>query len=89
MRYPPLVARVRIGTPARSFPLWIPIVLVWAPLLVLLAPFVLLAMLVALVTAWRWSFLALVRGLWTTFCEIRGTRVDLETDHRRVWIALD
>lgn len=89
MRFPPLVARIRIGGPARSFPLWIPIVLVWAPLLVLLAPFLLLALLVGLAAAPRWSFLALARGLWDALCEARGTRVDFQANERRVSIALD
>lgn len=89
MRLPPLVARIRIGTPARSVPLWVPIVLVWAPLLVLAAPLLLLALLVALVVAPRWSFLTFARGIWDALCEVRGTRIDLQGDHRRVSIALD
>ena len=89
MRHPPLVARVRIGTPARSHALWLPIVLLWAPLLLLLAPFLLVAALVALAAAPRWSSLALGRGLWAALCETRGTCVDLEGGKRRVSIALD
>jgi uncharacterized membrane protein len=89
MRIPPLVARVRIGTPVHSVPLWVPIVLVWAPLLVLAAPLLLLALLAALVVAPRWSFLALARGIWDALCEARGTRIDFQGDHRRVSIALD
>ncbi len=88
MRFPPLVARVRVGTPERSVPLWIPIVLVWLPALLLLAPFLLVALLVGLAVAPRWSFLGVGRGLWVALCETRGVHLDVAEGRRRISISL-
>src|SRR6266511_4394867 len=88
MRFPPLVAHVRVGTPERSVPLWIPIVLVWLPALLLLAPFLLVTLLVVLAVAPRWSFLGVGRGLWVALCETRGLHLDIAEGRRRISISL-
>jgi hypothetical protein len=88
VRLPPLVARVRIRTRGRACRLWVPLFLVWLVLLLLIAPVLLVALLVTLLVARRWSFLPLAGGLYATLCEARGTRVELEGERTTVHIAL-
>jgi hypothetical protein len=78
MKVPPLVARVRVRTGAHAFRLWVPLFLVWALLFVLLAPLFLFAVLAALLAPRRWRFGRAACGAWATFCETRGTHVDVE-----------
>jgi len=88
MKLPPLVARVQVRTPARSFRLWVPLFLVWILAFLLLVPLLLLALLVALAFAPRWRFGALLGGTYAVLCEARGTHVDVDDARTRVSIAL-
>jgi len=85
---PPLVARVRVRTRRHAFRLWVPLFLAWLLLLPLLAPLVLVALLVTAVALPRWRCAALLRGVYATLCETRGTCVEVEGDATQVFVTL-
>jgi hypothetical protein len=88
MRWPPLVAHVRVVTPRRAFGAWVPLFLIWLLVFPLVLPVLLVALLVTAVAAPRWRFGALAAGAYGALCEARGTRIDVEGDGRRVLVAL-
>jgi hypothetical protein len=88
MKLPPLVARVRVRTRCHAFGLWVPLFLLWLVVIPVLAPIVLLALLVTRVALPRWRCAALLRGAYTTLCETRGTRVEVENDDRHFFVTL-
>ncbi len=87
MRLPPLVARVGIRTPRRSFAVWVPLFLVWLAVLLLALPVALVALAVV-AFAPRWRFGRLAGRAYLALCAARGTDVEVEGEGTAISIAL-
>lgn len=80
MTFPPLLLRLRVHTPAHTWPtLWLPLFLVWLLLFLLVIPLALVALLIAIVLDPRQTPRAfdLAGALFAVLCGLRSLHIDV------------
>jgi hypothetical protein len=87
----PSIVHVRVTPVRRRMPeLWLPLFVIWPLVLVLLLPLLLLGLCVALVVEARSvvQWLALLWGVYTLLCELRGVRIDVRGPGSQVLVSI-
>jgi len=91
MKMLPLFIRFKFCHRGWNLPaLWFPIVLLWPIVLILVLPVIFLGFIAVVLLDSRSvrRFSLLCGGLYAAFCELRGTRVDVESPEGQLFIAI-
>lgn len=87
----PMLVRFKVCGKNRGWPaLWLPVILLWPLVFFLL----LLAFIVGLIAVAIFdtrsvkSFFRLSAGFYVALCELRGTKIDVETDEHHIFVAV-
>ena len=90
MKRPPMLMHVKIRGRRRGFGLWLPIFLLLPLALaafIILSPLVLIAILVSWPSGWRKRAPLIFAAAFDVLCSMRGIKIDVQSDHRYIYIS--
>jgi hypothetical protein len=90
MKRPPMLMHVKIRGERRGFGLWLPIFLLLPlalALFIILSPLILIAIPVFWPKGWRKRALHIFGAAFEILCSMRDLKVDVQSDHRFIYIS--